>query len=48
MKSAVLKENSYEDVGVLFHIVELIVSGQFHLVKLGHSTRMSLSGSRMG
>ena len=48
IKSAVLKQNSYEVVWMDFRVVELIASGQFHSVKPGHFTRMSLLGIHMG
>lgn len=42
IKSAVLKQNSYEVLRTIFRVVELIVSGQFPSEKLGPSTRMNL------
>jgi len=45
IKSAVLKQNSYEVLRMAFCVVELIVSGQFPSERLGASTRMSLSGT---
>ena len=47
IKSAVLKQNSYEVLRMGFHVVKLIVSGQFPSEKLGPSTRTSLSGIPM-
>jgi len=47
IKSAVLKQNSYEVLRTILCAVELIVSGQFPSEKLGPSTRMSLSGIPM-
>jgi len=47
IKSAVLKQNSYEVFLMGVRVIELIISGQFPSVKLGASMRMSSLGTLM-